>query len=92
MSRIGKLPVVLGKGVSKVSPMSFVSNESLRTIVLKTTKLAKAANVKNCLKGSKVTMVKVRVGTAEQNKKYVKIYKKLFSAKNPVSGKQVVVV
>ena len=84
--------VMLGKGVSKVSPMSFASNASLRVLVLKTTKLAKVANMKNCLKGSKVTMVKVRVGTAEQNKKYVKIYRKLFSAKKPVSGKRVVVV
>ena len=83
--------ITLGKGVGKISLRSFASNASLRTLVLKTTKLNEA-NMKNCLKGSKVTKVKVKVGTAAQNKRYVKKYKKLFGVKNPVSGKQVVVV
>ena len=83
--------ITLGKGVNKVSPKSFASNASLRTLVLKTTKLAKAKNMKNCLKGSKVKVVKVKVGAAAKNKKYVKKYKKLFSAKNPASGKKVIV-
>ena len=83
--------VTLGKGVGKVSARAFTTNDALHTLVLKTKKLAKADNVKNCLKGSNVTAVKVKVGTAEQNEAYAKKYKKLFAVSNPASGKKVAV-
>lgn len=81
--------ITLGKSVKKVAAKSFAKNKSLRTLNVKTTKLAKKSAMKNCLKGSKVTKIQVKVGTKAQNKKHVKKYKKLFAVKKPASGKKV---
>ena len=81
--------ITLGKNVKKVAAKSFKSNKALRTIIIETTKLAKKSAIKNCLKGSRVTKIQVKVGTKAQNKKYVKKYKKLFAVKKPASGKKV---
>jgi hypothetical protein len=78
--------IVLGKKVKKISKASFKTYKKVKTLTAKTKKLKKKA-VKNSLKGSKVTKIKVKVGTKKVNKKYVKKYKKIFKKKN--SGKKV---
>ena len=71
--------IELGKNVSAVAAKSFKTNTALRTLTLKTTKLAKKAAVLDILAGSKVTVVKVNVGTKSQNKTYVKKYAKVLT-------------
>ena len=77
--------VTLGAKVKKIAASAFAKSNA-KTLVVKTTKL-KAATVKNALKGSKVTTVKVQVKTS--NAKYVKTYKKIFTKK--ICGKKVTV-
>ena len=55
-------------------------------LVIKSKALTKA-NTKNCLKGSKIKTVVVKVGSVKANKSYAKKYKKLFAKKN--CGKKV---
>ena len=83
--------IVLGKRVAKVAPKAFATNGALRTLIFKTTKLTKKAKMKNCLKGSKVQKVVLKLGTTKTNNKYAKQYKKLFSVNKPASGKKVAV-
>ncbi len=56
------------------------------TLVVSSQNLTKKS-VKGCLKGSKVKVVKVKVGNKKVNKKFVKKYKKIFSKK--ICGKKV---
>ena len=72
---------VLGNKVKKISKYAFKNYKNAKTLVVKTKKLKKA-KVKNSLKGSAVTKVKVKVGSKKINKKYVKKYKKIFTKKN----------
>ena len=78
--------IVLGAKVKKISKSAFKSYPKAKTLVVKTKKLKKGT-VKQSLKGSKITKVKVRVGTKKVNKKYVKKYKKIFTKK--IVGKKV---
>lgn len=76
---------VIEKNVSKIAAKAFKGSK-VKTIIVKTKKL-KAKSVKGSLKGSKVKTVKVKVGKKKENTKYVKKYKKIFTAKN--AGKKV---
>lgn len=73
--------IVLGKKVKKISKSAFKNYKKARTLVVKTKSLKKAG-VKKSLKGSKITKVKVNIGSKKLNKKYVKKYKKIFTKKN----------
>ena len=66
--------VVLGAKVTKISANAFKGFANVKTVQVKSTKIKKAANVKNCFKGSKVATVKVP-------KAKLKAYKKIFTAK-----------
>jgi hypothetical protein len=77
--------LVLGKNVKRISKRAFAGT-GIKTIVVESKKLKKKT-VKGSLKGSSVTTVKVKVGKAKTNKKYVKKYKKIFTKKN--AGKKV---
>ena len=77
---------VIGKNAKKISKGAFKNYKNAKTLVVKTRKLKKST-VKNSLKGSKITKVKVKVGKQKVNKKYVKKYKKIFTKKN--AGKKV---
>lgn len=80
--------VTVGKNVAKIGGAAFSGCAKLKVLTLKTGKLA-IKGVKGSLKGSKVTTVKVKVGTVAQNKKYVAKYTKCFSKAN--CGKKVTV-
>ena len=73
--------IVLGKKVKKIGKGAFKSYRSAGTLVVKTGKLKKTT-VKKALSGSKITKVKVKVGNRRTNKKYVRIYKNIFTKKN----------
>jgi uncharacterized protein YbaP (TraB family) len=82
--------IVLGKNVKKINAKAFTKYKKAKTLQVKTRKLKKKT-VRNSLKGSKVTTIKVKVSSKKKtNKKYVKKYKKIFTAKN--AGKSVKVV
>ena len=78
--------ITLGKKVKKISAKAFAKLKKATTLVVKTKKLTKKG-VKMSLKGSKITTVKVSVGSKKVNKTYVKKYKKIFTKKN--AGKAV---
>ena len=78
--------IVLGKKVKKISKSAFKNYKQAKTLVVKSKRLKKAG-VKKSLKGSKITRVKVKVGSKKINKKYVKKYKKIFTKK--IVGKKV---
>lgn len=59
-----------------------------KTLIVKSKALTKKS-VKGCLKGSKVKVVKIKVGKKKENKKFVKKYKKIFTKK--ICGKKVTV-
>jgi len=80
--------IILGKKVRKISPKAFAKYRKLTTLEVRTKKLKKKS-VKNALKGSKVRIVKIKVGKKALNKKYVKKYKKIFTKKN--AGRKVTV-
>ena len=73
--------IILGKNVKKISKSAFKNYKKAKTLVVKTKKL-KRSTVRNSLKGSKITRVKVKVGNKKTNKKYVKKYKIIFTKKN----------
>ena len=72
--------IILGKKVKKISKGAF-KKTGIKIVTLKTVSL-KAKSVKGSLTGSTVSSVKVKVGGAKKNKKYVKQYKKIFTKKN----------
>lgn len=80
--------VTIPAKVSKIGASAFYGCSKLKTVTVKS-KLLKKANVKGCLKGSKVSTVKVAVGSKSANKKYVASYKRVFTAAN--CGKKVTV-
>lgn len=71
--------------VTGIGAKAFKANKA-RTLTLKT-KMLKASTVKNSLKGSKVSVVKVKVGKKSKNKKFAVKYRKAFKKKN--CGKKV---
>ena len=77
--------LVLGKSVKKISKRA-LAGTSVKTLVV-TSRNLKKKSVRGSLKGSDVTAVKVQVGKAKTNKKYVQKYKKIFTKKN--AGKKV---
>ena len=79
--------IVIGSNVSKIAAKAFKGSKA--TTVVLNTKNLKKANVKNALKGSKVTTISVKVGKSSVNKTYVKKYKKIFTKK--IVGKSVIV-
>jgi hypothetical protein len=78
--------IVLGNKVRKIGKKAFKSYKKVKTLIVRTKKLKKS-KVKGSLKGSKITKVKVQVGSKKVNKKFVKKYKKIFKKKN--AGKKV---
>ncbi len=66
--------ITLGTKVQKVKGSAFAKCTNAKTLVVKSAKLKKASAVKNCLKGSKITKVKVA-------KKQLSAYKKIFVKK-----------
>jgi len=76
----------VGKNVAKIGAAAFTGCAKLKVLTLKTKKLT-AKGVRGSLKGSKVTTVKVKVGTVAQNKKYASAYTKYFVKAN--SGRKV---
>lgn len=85
-SKANAYAVILGAKVKKINKGTFKDFKNVKTITIKTKKLKKAS-VKGSLKGSKITNIKVKVGSAKKNKKYVAKYKKYFAKKN--SGRSV---
>ena len=82
--------VVVGKNVKKLKSKAFASS-SVKTVTLKSKKLAKKSAVKGAFASSKVTKAKVAVsGKAFINNKYAKKYKKALTKKN--AGKKLKVV
>ena len=77
--------VIIGKNVRKIGKNAFAGS-SVKTVVLKTS-LLKKAGIKGCLKGSKVSTIRIQTGKKAQCKKMLKKYKKVFTPK--VSGKKV---
>ena len=73
--------------VIKIQAKAFAKSKAVKVIV-KTKKLKKAT-VKRSLKGSTVKKIKVKVGKAKANKKYMNKYKKIFTKKN--AGRKVTV-
>ena len=69
--------ITLGPKVRAIKKNVFKKCGRLKTLVIKTKKLTKKS-VKGCLKGSKVKIVKIAVGSISSNKKYTKKYRKLF--------------
>ncbi len=67
--------IVIGAKATKITKNTFKGFAKVTTVQVKSTKFKKAANVKNCFKGSKVTTVKVP-------KAKLKAYKKIFTKKN----------
>ena len=84
---LGAKSITLGKKVRKVKAGA-LAESSAKTLIVKTKKLTKS-RVKGSLTGSKITTVKVKIGKAKVNKKYVKKYKKIFTKKN--AGRKVTV-
>ena len=72
--------------VTAIQAKAFSKAKKAKTVYVKTTELTKES-VKGSMKSSKVTKVKVRVGTKAENKKFVKTYKKIFTKK--ICGKKV---
>ena len=72
--------ITVSGNIKKLSK-NMCSKSKATTLILKTKKLKKST-VKGCLKGSKIKTVKVKVGSKSTNRKYVKIYKKIFTKKN----------
>ena len=77
--------VTVGKNVAKLAKGALSKSKATK-LVVKTKKLKKST-VKGSLKDSKVKTVKVKVGSEETNKTFVKRYKKVFTKK--VCGKKV---
>lgn len=73
--------IVLGKKVRRIKKGAFKSCKKAKTLVAKTKRLKKST-VRKSLTGSKVTKVKVSVGTKKTNKRYVSKYKKAFTKAN----------
>ena len=86
-SDLGAKEITLGAKVKKIKSGAF-KGTNIKTVVVKSKKL-KAKAVKGSLKGSKVKTIKIKVGKTKDNKKYIKIYKKIFTKKN--AGKKVAV-
>lgn len=80
--------VIIGKKVKTISSKAFTKVKRVTALEVTSKKLTKKG-VKGSLKGSKVKTIWVKVGSASQNKKYVKTYKKYFAKGN--SGKKVAV-
>ena len=80
--------VVVPSTVKSIKLRAFANCGKLKKVTIKSKKLTKAG-VKKSLKGSKVTVVKVALGTKAANKKFVKKYKKFFTKAN--CGKKVTV-
>lgn len=74
--------------VTGIGSKAFSKAKKVRTITVKTKKLTKSS-VKNSMKGSKVSTIKVKVGKKSQNKKYVEKYAKVFAKAN--CGKEVTI-
>ena len=49
----------------------------------------KKSKVKGSLKGSRIKTIKVKVGSKAKNKKYIRLYKKIFTKSN--AGRKVAV-
>ena len=78
--------IVIGKKAKTIKKGTFNTYKKTKTLEIRSKKLTKKS-VKGSLKGSKITTIKVKVGKAKANKKYVKKYKKFFTKKN--AGKKV---
>ena len=72
--------------VAGIKAKAFALAKNAKVLVVKTKKLTKKG-VKNSLKGSKVKVVKVRVGSKKANRRYAKKYAKYFTKAN--CGKKV---
>lgn len=81
--------IVLGKDTWCIKKGAFKGLPKVKTLVIKTKNLIDY-NVTGSLKGSKITTIKVSVGSKKANKKYVKRYKTVFSKAN--AGKKVKVI
>ena len=79
--------VVIGANVIKIRKNTFSGSKTTK-LVVKTKKLTKA-RVKGSLKSSKIKTIQVKVGKKNVNLKYIRKYKKIFTAKN--SGRKVTV-
>lgn len=72
--------VIIGKNVKKVQKNAFKGSKAAKLVVK--TKLFKKSGVKGALKGSAIKTIQVKVGKKSDNKKYVKLYKKIFTKAN----------
>ena len=79
--------VTLGKNVKVIKKKAFAKSK-VNKLVIKT-KLLKKSKVKGSLMSSKVATIQVKVGGKSANKKYAKMYKKIFAKKN--SGRKVII-
>ena len=72
--------VYIGANVSKLAKKTFAKSRVTK-IVLRTKKLTKRSRLKKALSGSRVRKVRIKVGSAKVNRKYVKKYRKVFKKK-----------
>ena len=79
--------VTVGANVTKIAKNAFAKSKATR-LILKTKKLKKAG-IKGSLRGSKIKVIQVKVGSKASRKKLVKTYKKIFTKKN--AGKKVTI-
>ena len=83
--------IIVYKNVKKISPdaIAWDTLQKCSTITVKSKKLTKSG-VKNCIRNYtdiKTITFKIKVGSASQNKKYVKKYKKFMTKKNMINLK-----
>ncbi len=81
--------MTIGKNVKSIGKVAFKGCKNLTSITVTSKHLTKK-QVKNCLKGSKVKTVIVKVGSVKANKTYAKKYAKVFTKKT--CGKKVKVM
>ena len=79
--------ITIGKNVSRIRKNAFKGSKATKLIIK--TKLLKKSKVKGSLKGSRIKTIKVKVGSKAKNKKYIRLYKKIFTKSN--AGRKVAV-
>jgi len=72
--------IILGSKVRTIQAKAF-RGTPVKTVIVKTKKLTKKS-VKSSFKGSKVTTVKIRIGSGKTNARFAKACKKIFTSKN----------
>ena len=70
-----------GKSIATIGAKAFKGAKKLKSITI-TSKMLSKKGVKGSLKGSSIKLLKVKVGSAKANKRFVKKYRKAFTRSN----------